>query len=358
MTTNQIMSNEITSTSSTTLKSCMSLECDDIKYSFKIKIIYFNECKQELWSQSFNTGLNCKWILYVNPSKYGKDGEEYISLFLNLAASDQNSVLAKFKIGLIDNMDELKYCKHIEDHEFKPGTDWGWSQFLKKSLILDQQNDLIDWTKDNMLTVFCEIILGKVTTDSNEESKEVMDCNLLKEFTNMFSDKDFADIKILVNNKEFTAHKIVLTSRSAVFMNLIKSADKENQSVLKLKDIDEDIFEEVLKFIYTGKTFDEYNDKIEKLFVAAQEFGIKQLKNITQELIYLNLSHETAINVLLFADANNAIHLKEKAIKYIACNHPYVKRASLGDWVDFIEEQPELVMQVFDALAQKYHINQ
>jgi hypothetical protein len=47
---------------------------------------------------------------------------------------------------------------------------------------------------------------------------------------------------------------------------------------------------------------------------------------MTQEFIYLNLSHETVI-----ADAKNAIHLKEKLIKYIACNHPYVKRASLGD---------------------------
>jgi hypothetical protein len=59
MTTNQIMSNEITSTSSLTLKSCVSLECDDIKCSFKMKIIYFNECKQELWSQSLNT----VWII-------------------------------------------------------------------------------------------------------------------------------------------------------------------------------------------------------------------------------------------------------------------------------------------------------
>jgi hypothetical protein len=59
MTTNQIMSNEITSTSFSTLKSCVSLEFDDTKCSFKMKIIYFSECKQELWSQSLNT----VWII-------------------------------------------------------------------------------------------------------------------------------------------------------------------------------------------------------------------------------------------------------------------------------------------------------
>jgi hypothetical protein len=60
-----------------------------------------------------------------------------------LAASDQNSVLSTFKIGFINNMDKLKYCKHIENHEFKPAL-IGVGVFLKKSLILDQQNDLTD----------------------------------------------------------------------------------------------------------------------------------------------------------------------------------------------------------------------
>jgi len=324
----------------------MSLECDEIKYSFRFKIKNFNICKQELWSKSFNTGYNIKWMLYMNPNKYVKDGQQYVSVYLNLVASYRKDVTAKFKIGLIDNTNQFKHVRSIDTHQFQVDTDWGWATFLNKSSILNKDNNLIH-SHDNALVIFCEIVIN---TDA-EDCKEIMDPTFVKQFMDISNDKQFTDLKVLVKNKEYMVHKVVLSSRSPVFAEMISKADRDKQDYLKIEDTEEDTFEEVIKFIYTGKTLDYMTDETESLLLAAIRFEIGQLKRICEEIIYQNVSNESVINVLLLAHDNNAFQLKDKLIKYIASNHPFVKRAAPQQWEEFIEEQPNLVMEIFDALS-------
>ena len=84
----------------------------------------------------------------------------------------------------------------------------------------------------------------------------------------------YSDVKIVVSGKEFLAHKIILSgkknnvfiliqefnnfsqnlARSVVFEKMFQHDMKENlKNKVDLNDIVPEVFEELLKYIYTGK---------------------------------------------------------------------------------------------------------
>ena len=92
---------------------------------------------------------------------------------------------------------------------------------------------------------------------------------------------------------------------------------KEKQSnCIELQDIDIPAFEEMLRFIYTGKV-----ENLEKwapeLLAAADKFEIEDLKRISEKELYDKLSLETAINILMLADMYHAENLIKQALLYM-----------------------------------------
>uniref|UniRef100_A0A671NW57 Kelch-like protein 29 n=1 Tax=Sinocyclocheilus anshuiensis TaxID=1608454 RepID=A0A671NW57_9TELE len=79
---------------------------------------------------------------------------------------------------------------------------------------------------------------------------------MLKDLNQQRREKEFTDLKIIVEGKEFEVHQNVLASCSLYFKDLVKRSSRETGSgeklELKMTNIGADVLELLLEFVYTG----------------------------------------------------------------------------------------------------------
>ena len=95
---------------------------------------------------------------------------------------------------------------------------------------------------------------------------------LVEDLDDLFKTKKCFDITFKVGDKHLRAHKALLVARSKVFLAMFENETKEKkENVVHIIDIEADIFEQFLRYIYTGKipALDEKN--ADKLFEVADK---------------------------------------------------------------------------------------
>lgn len=122
-------------------------------------------------------------------------------------------------------------------------------------------------------------------------------------FRQALEDEEFKDVKFIVNQKEIPAHKVVLAARSPVFKKMfITNMTEAQTNHVVITDISHDIFEEMLFFIYTGKTSEKFSMFAIELLAAAHKYQIENLKKLCEAEISKNLTEENAGAVLKSAN--------------------------------------------------------
>jgi hypothetical protein len=70
----------------------------------------------------------------------------------------------------------------------------------------------------------------------------------------LFTVKTRLQTDIVIGERTFPCHKVILCAMSPYFEAMFYHDMRENRDgVVKLHDIDEDIFGKILEFLYTGK---------------------------------------------------------------------------------------------------------
>ena len=142
----------------------------------------------------------------------------------------------------------------------------------------------------------------------------------------------FTDVTIIVaDGVEFKAHKVVLAAQSHFFKTRFEGRWREQvkedthpHDRVEMTDVPMNIMEAVLSYVYTGKVAG--IEKIAyKALSIAKEYGIEGLRNICEQSLAKMLSSNNAIDMLIFADDNNAQNLRAKCIKYISTNAASVR---------------------------------
>ena len=84
----------------------------------------------------------------------------------------------------------------------------------------------------------------------------------------------FSDVTLCAGGREFQAHKAILATRSPVFSAMFKSNMEESRlGRVEIPDIHPDVFQEMLKFVYTGNT-PQLHGMAEELLAAADKVGV------------------------------------------------------------------------------------
>ena len=98
-----------------------------------------------------------------------------------------------------------------------------------------------------------------------------------------------------------------------MFDNEIKT---KSVNEVKISDVHDDVFEDLLRFIYTGKIV---SPKVitAELMIAAHKYGLIDLKDICEKSIAEMLTVDSVSNILILADRYSAKHLKDKSIHFI-----------------------------------------
>lgn len=346
-----------------------------IKFSYMWTISNFSFCREEmgevLKSSTFSAGTNdkLKWLLRINPKGLDEESKDYLSLYLLLHKCEtKGEVRAKFKFSILNaKREEVKIMESQRAYRFVAGKDWGFKKFVKRDLLLDESSGLLP---EDKLTIYCEV---NVVTEAKEYSGQVSPfqsrvpiCRLPDDLEDLFRSQEFSDVTICANGKEFKAHKAILAARSPMFRGMFSHDMKESKyNRVEVSDVDPDVLQEMLRYIYTGKSLleprlqhKEQKDQKEQekeqhlaieLLQAANKYQLDRLKMICEEALYKTLSADSVAEILALADLYNASQLKNQAIEFISTHATEV--IETDGWNRMVRENPHLVAEVFKALA-------
>ncbi|KAL5289404.1 SPOPL.2 family protein [Megaselia abdita] len=197
-----------------------------------------------------------------------------------------------------------------------------------------------------------EIIVNvEITITNMVESalKEVFIRDLSNDFSNLFESKQYTDTTLVVDDGEFNVHRGILAARSPVFSAMFERTMKEGLSgTAVIEDIDKEVLNELLYFIYTGKVknLKEYGPG---LLVASDKYNIPMLKEICEEFLANNLTLEMACECLILADIHSCETLKPKCTEFVIGNAVQVTKTT--GWKNMIKSHPYLVAEMFESMA-------
>nr|XP_057913531.1 kelch-like protein 29 [Doryrhamphus excisus] len=192
----------------------------------------------------------------------------------------------------------------------------GQATSAQPPLALDNQDG------PNGLQMLHTVGMGKYEFSDPGHPKE-----MLRELNQQRRAKDFTDLKIVVEGKEFEVHQNVLASCSLYFKDLVKrsSAEARNGEMLKLSmsNIGADVLEQLLEFVYTGSlVIDSANAKT--LLEAANKFQFNTFCKVCVSFLEKQLTAANCLGVLAMAEAMSCTELHNMAKAFALQNFPEV----------------------------------
>ncbi|XP_056420278.1 kelch-like protein 29 isoform X1 [Hyla sarda] len=151
---------------------------------------------------------------------------------------------------------------------------------------------------------------------------------MLKELNQQRRSKEFTDLKIIVEGKEFEVHQNILASCSLYFKDLIKRSSKEQAKngeklELAMNNINAEVLELLLEFVYTGSLIiDSANAKI--LLEAASKFQFHTFCKVCVSFLEKQLTANNCLGILAMAEAMQCVELYNMAKAYALQNFPEV----------------------------------
>ena len=154
----------------------------------------------------------------------------------------------------------------------------------------------------------------------------------------------FCDVTVMVRDKCFKAHKVLLAASSPFFWNLLTSGMREsNENVIKveLEEATEAVMEDVLLYIYTGNVLIT-DERVHNLIATANYLFLPGLKTLASNFIERNLTPENCIFNFYFAEKYDCKELKEKACEVVTSNFTVVMETEgflrlqakeVSDWI-------------------------
>ncbi|XP_033226698.1 speckle-type POZ protein-like isoform X2 [Belonocnema kinseyi] len=122
--------------------------------------------------------------------------------------------------------------------------------------------------------------------------------------------KDTLQIHVLKNNH---CNEKPFLHYSKRFQTEMK---EKQENHVKIEDIEANIFQEFLRYVYTN-TVNDLNTHAEELYAAADKYDLPKLKSICIDELSRSLNSENAIHMFLFSDENNVTILKDRTMEFI-----------------------------------------
>jgi speckle-type POZ protein len=142
---------------------------------------------------------------------------------------------------------------------------------------------------------------------------------ILNRLEEMFEKMSLSDVTFNIKGQTFAAHKAILAMTSPVFAAMFSHPTKEVLSgQVEVKDVDPDVFQEILRFIYTaGRMRSTVMDKFAPgLLAAADKYLLEELKIQCETHLINQMSAENCLELLSLTAHHPAEHLKKNAIEY------------------------------------------
>ena len=154
--------------------------------------------------------------------------------------------------------------------------------------------------------------------------------------------ESFCDVKVVVKDKEFNAHKVVLAAASPFFLTLLATDMRESKEQLiriELEEATASVMEDVLQYVYTGNV-SVTEESAHSLIATADYLLLPGLKTMACNFLKENVTTENCIFNYYFADKYQCVDMREKACEVVNSNFSAVMETD-----DFLSLTMEQVME-------------
>ncbi len=278
------------------------------------------------------------------------DDEDQVSLFLSLfkAPSARPYIVSKYTFAIYNEEEGKLIVKKTLSvpHVFKcDGTGHGFPRLASQADVLQCP----------LLSIICEVEYGysKSTTTSGSLNSLALSStvvnqssSLVGDFGQLYPNHSSSDICFIVECREFRAHKFILSTRSPVFAAMFQHSEmKENQeNRVVVQDISPDIFDALLRFLYTDQV-DLSTVDATALLIAANRYLIPLLKFRCEESLSQHLTTANFSELLVLADLHGALRLKKEAEDFFRLRSTDILKTD--GWKNMAQTRPDLAINMF-----------
>ncbi|XP_070504362.1 rabankyrin-5-like isoform X2 [Chironomus tepperi] len=168
---------------------------------------------------------------------------------------------------------------------------------------------------------------------------------LFVDFKTFILNESTKDFRIQIADRDFQVHKFLLAARSPTLAEFLKNnPDAEH---FKLLDVPVEIFEVILKFLYTDELPGGDGIDFLDLFSAAAKLKIQELTNYAATKLLDQITNQNALNVLHEAEKYGHNELSQAAFNKIRSNYPRM------EFKDKWMKQPEKLQKFIDVIHKK-----
>ena len=148
------------------------------------------------------------------------------------------------------------------------------------------------------------------------------------------------DITLVTNDdREFKAHRNVLSAATPFFCKLLESDMKENrEGIVRFDEISGTVMEDVLEFIYTG-TVEVTQDNAKELIAAGNYLMIPSLKTVSGRFLEAEMSNSNCISTFYFAEKYDCDELMNNSRRFVLENFSFV--AALDEFLNLEAKEVE-----------------
>ncbi|KAI3409075.1 uncharacterized protein J3R85_019772 [Psidium guajava] len=319
-------------------------ECDSrmvfetVNGSYTFVITDFSEAQsrgvgQFLSSEVFAAG-GYDWAIYFYPSGMSLEDSEYSSAFIALM-TDDSDVRALFELRLEDQSGKGNHLVFtLFHHPLVKGPHtlmyrenmWGYPRFLKRD-----HPEASQYIKDDRLILHCTVGVVKAKVEGPRHYRVAVPPSDMGQDLKALLDSGLGtDIKLVVGDKMFNAHKVILAARSPVFKaQFFSPIGDRNKEKLIVEDVDPYIFQAMLEFMYTDE-FPDVNevagsispsasiDVVLHLVAAADRCSLTRLRLLCESKLSEQITTDTVATIVVLADQHQLHTLKEICLNFAA----------------------------------------
>lgn len=152
-----------------------------------------------------------------------------------------------------------------------------------------------------------------------------------KVFDTLRKSRQLCDVILLVDGKEFAAHRNILASCSSFFRALFTNGMSDTtKSPVKIPEVNSTLFEVLLDYAYTHEA-NITTKNVETILPLADRFGVSGLLNICCNFLEENICYDNSIDILRFARCYFCFDLEKYAFRYILKHFGNIVLSALCD---------------------------
>lgn len=141
--------------------------------------------------------------------------------------------------------------------------------------------------------------------------------HLLKSINRLRKERKLCDITLKVGEKEFFAHRVILSACSDYFCAMFTgNMEESHKSVVELHGLDSDTMEFILDFVYT-ETIQVSVENVQALLPAACLLQLTGVQKACCDFLEEQLDPSNCLGIKAFAETHGCEELRKAAEKYI-----------------------------------------